>query len=64
MEEKDVALLDSSRSSTRVDSITERNARLKREIGRGEAVYTAAELDKLQQQLDDYEELFRVLNHC
>jgi uncharacterized small protein (DUF1192 family) len=64
VEEKDLALLDSSRSSTRVDSITERIARLKREIGRGEAVCTAAELEKLQRQLDDYEELFRVLTHC
>ena len=63
MEEKDVALLDLSKSSTRVDSITERIARLKREIGRGESVYTAAELEKLQRQLDDYEEMFRVLNH-
>jgi uncharacterized small protein (DUF1192 family) len=64
MEEKDMALLDSSRSSTWVDSITERIARLKREIGRGDAVYTAAELEKLQRQLDDYEEMFRVLNQC
>ena len=52
MEEKDVALLDLSKSSTRVDSITDRIARLKREIGRGESVYTAAELEKLQRSLN------------
>ena len=63
LDEKDHALLNPDRSPTRTDSITERIGRLKREIARGEAVYTPAELAKLQKMLEEYERLMENLTH-
>ena len=54
MADKDRALLDDSVSPTRTDSITERIARLKREIARGEAVYSPEELKRLERMLEEY----------
>ncbi len=61
MTEKDLALLDSNLSPTRVDSRTERLVRLRREIFRDEAVYAPAELSRLRRQLEEYEERLKVL---
>jgi uncharacterized small protein (DUF1192 family) len=60
---KDMALLDATLSPTRVDSLSERLARLRREISRGAAVYSPAELSRLQRQLEEYEELLKVLSN-
>ena len=57
MTEKDLELLDSRLSRTRTDSINELIARLKRELARGEAVYTPDELQKLAAKLEEYEHL-------
>ena len=54
MADKDRALLDDSVNPTRTDSITERIARLKREIARGEQVYSPEELKRLERMLEDY----------
>jgi len=40
------------------DSIQEREAKLQNELNKGTAVYTPAELKKLQTKLDDYRALF------
>lgn len=63
MVERDEALLDGSRAAGRCDSITERLARLRREIDKGETAYTAGELRRLERQLAEYEELYRTLLH-
>ena len=52
---KDLALLNGDKSPTRTDSITDRIARLKREIARGGEVYTPGELKKLEKMLEEYE---------
>ena len=54
MADKDRALIDDSVSPTRTDSITERIARLKREITRGERVYSPEELKRLERMLEEY----------
>ncbi|BDV44501.1 hypothetical protein GURASL_34240 [Geotalea uraniireducens] len=63
MNDRDESLLDSTKVAGRCDSITERIERLKREIGKGEAVYTVAELRRLERQLEEYEGLYRNLLH-
>jgi hypothetical protein len=63
MTEKDLEMLGEVASALRTDSIIERIARLNREIGRGEAVYSAAELRRLRQKLEEYEALLAVLMH-
>jgi hypothetical protein len=55
MPEKDRELLDSRLSRNRTDSIFELIARLKREVARGEAVYSPDELKRLTAKLEDYE---------
>ena len=63
MTEKDLEMLGEVAGALRTDSIIERIARLNREIGRGEAVYSAAELLRLRQKLEEYEALLAVLMH-
>ncbi|HEX5773874.1 MAG TPA: hypothetical protein VFY07_06080 [Geomobilimonas sp.] len=62
-EEKDRALLGEGPNPRRTDSITERLARLRRELDRGEAVYTPSELRTLQRQLEEYEHLQEILQY-
>ncbi len=63
MEGRDEVLLDPERSATRVDGITERIARLKREIAKGAQVYTTEEIGKLESMLEEYEKLLTILQH-
>lgn len=61
MQEKDESLLDAAQSPLRSDSITERIDRIRKEIARGEAVYTRQELMRLRAMLDDYEQLLHTM---
>lgn len=63
MGERDESLLDSEKLAGRTDSITERIARLKREIAKGTAVYTPEEIGRLERKLADYEEMYYNLMH-
>jgi hypothetical protein len=62
MTEKNWALLDCDRSPLRTDSIIELIASLKRELGKGEGIYTSAEREKLAAKLADYELMLDRLN--
>lgn len=62
-EEKDRELLGEIPTFRRTDSISERLTRLRREIARGEAVYTSAELHTLERQLEEYEHLEKMLQY-
>ncbi|GFE56879.1 hypothetical protein [Geobacter sp. AOG1] len=62
-EVKDRELLGEEPNPRRTDSITERLVRLRREIARGEAVYTPAELRTLERQLEEYEHLQEMLQY-
>ena len=59
--DRDLEMLDELRSAGSTDSITERIDRLKRELGRGEAVYSRKELQLLQRKLEDYEALLEAM---
>lgn len=61
MPEKDMEMLDSRLGPNRTDSIIELIARLKREIARGEAVYTAGELKTLTAKLQEYEQMLELM---
>ena len=61
MPEKDRTLLDSALSPNRTDSIIERIERLKREIARGEEVYSRDELKRLETMLEEYLSLHQTL---
>jgi uncharacterized small protein (DUF1192 family) len=62
VDEKDLSLLDSDLSPLRADSLTERIARLRREIDKGSTTYSRMELDRLQQALCEYEQMLERLN--
>ncbi|QEM69468.1 hypothetical protein FO488_15760 [Geobacter sp. FeAm09] len=59
---KDECLLVAMNCGKDVDSIQERIDRLNREIGRGTDVYTSEELQKLREQVDDYNRQFELIN--
>ena len=60
---KDLCLLYRENCPDRKESITEIIEHLKREIERGEAIYTKEELARLQRKLDEYEWLlYSILN--
>ena len=61
MAEKDLEMLGTAASAARTDSLPERIARLKREIGRGEVVYSGEELRLLQRKLDECELLLEAM---
>jgi hypothetical protein len=61
MAEKDLEMLGKVASATSTDSLPERIARLKREIGRGEAVYSGEELRLLQRKLEECELLLEAM---
>ncbi len=61
MAEKDLEMLGEAASAARTDSLPERIARLKREIGRGVEVYSAEELRLLQRKLEECEALLAAL---
>ena len=61
-EGKDLALLHGG-SRLQTDSLPERINRLRREIDRGEGVYSREELRVLERRLEDCEEMYRVLQH-
>ena len=63
MGDKDLEMLGELPAATSTDSIHERIARLKKEISRGEAVYSRRELQLLQQKLEDYESLLFAMIH-
>jgi uncharacterized small protein (DUF1192 family) len=63
MMDKDLEMLGEARSAASTDSINERIDRLKREIGRGEAVYSRKELHLLQRKLEEYEALLDAMFH-
>lgn len=54
---KDECLLTSSRCSGQVDDIQQRIRRLNREIEKGSQFYTRQELDRLNQKLQEVEQL-------
>ena len=58
---KDLCLLNGENCPDRKETITELIERLKREIARGEAVYTRDELRRLEQKLEDYEYLLYLI---
>jgi len=62
-EDKDLELLGVAASPRRTDSITERIVRLRREISRGESVYTNGEILSLERQLEEYERLLEIIQH-
>ncbi|EHP85858.1 hypothetical protein GeomeDRAFT_2245 [Geobacter metallireducens RCH3] len=59
---KDMTLLHGD-SRLQTDSLPGRIKRLKREIARGESIYTREELGILERKLADSEEQFRVIQH-
>jgi hypothetical protein len=63
MMDKDLEMLGQVPSATSTDSLPERIDRLKREIGRGEAVYSRKELQLLQRKLEEYEALLEAMFH-
>ncbi len=63
VEDKDLELLGEKPSSLRTDSMAERIARLRRELARGEMVYTVAELHILKLRLEEYERLLEMIQH-
>ncbi len=56
-EEKDQCLLASKGCTTEVDSIQKKIKKLNGEIKKGKKVYSAEEIKKLQQKLDEAEKL-------
>lgn len=62
-DEKDRELLGDIPSPRRTDTLTERIERLRREIGKGERVYTPGELSTLERQLEEYEHLLEILQY-
>ena len=54
---KDLCILNGENCPERKETLTELIERLKREIARGEAVYTRDELRRLEWKLEDYEYL-------
>lgn len=52
-EEKDMCLLASKNCMTEVDSIQKKIKKLQAEIKKGKKVYSAEEIKKLQQKLDE-----------
>ncbi|MDR3580611.1 MAG: hypothetical protein P4L44_11675 [Oryzomonas sp.] len=58
---KDECLLVSMNCGRDTDSIQQRIYRLNREIGRGTDVYTPEELQKLQEERDDYQRQFDLM---
>ncbi|MCM2357525.1 MAG: hypothetical protein NDI77_05205 [Geobacteraceae bacterium] len=59
--EKDLCLLDSESCPDRKDDILQIIERLKREIAKGEKVYTLKEIKRLERKLEDYEFLLWML---
>lgn len=59
---KDLTLLHGD-PSRQTDSLPDRITRLKREIARGEAVYSREELGLLERKLDEAEADLRVIQH-
>ena len=59
--QKDECLLASKNCSTQVDDIQKRIHKLNKEIKKGTRVYTADELKKLQDKLNETDEMLRVL---
>jgi hypothetical protein len=62
-EGKDLCLVDSENCTFRVDSFGEKIARLRRELAKGTSVYTAAELARLEQKLQDYRRMAGALEY-
>jgi peptidoglycan hydrolase CwlO-like protein len=56
-EEKDQCLLASKGCATEVDSIQKKIKKLNAEIKKGKKVYSAEEIKKLQQKLDEAEKM-------
>lgn len=59
--EKDLYLLGQIESPARQDSLPERIEKLRREIAKGETLYTKDELLILRRKLDEGEDSLRVL---
>jgi len=59
---KDMTLLHGD-PRLQTDSLPDRIRRLKREIARGESVYTRRELQLLERKLAECEEQYRVIQH-
>ena len=60
-EEKDQCLLASKGCATEVDSIQKKIKKLQEEIKKGTKVYSAAEIKKLQEKLDEADKMLDVL---
>lgn len=56
-EEKDMCLLASKNCATEVDSLQKKIKKLNAEIKKGKKVYSAEEIKKLQQKLDEANDL-------
>ncbi|BEH11827.1 MULTISPECIES: hypothetical protein [Geobacter] len=56
-EEKDMCLLASKNCATEVDSLQKKIKKLNAEIKKGKKVYSADEIKKLQQKLDEANDL-------
>ena len=61
-EGKDECLLNGKNCPNAVDSLPERVAKLKREIGKGENVYTPEELKQLERKLKEANDVMRFLH--
>ena len=59
--EKDECLLASKNCTGQADDIYKRMHRLDKEIKKGKKVYTTAELKKLQEKLNETQELLRTM---
>jgi len=59
--EKDLCLLYAQKCSDRTDSLIEKISRLKAEIAKGDAVYTPAEITRLQVKLQEAEDMLDVI---
>ena len=60
-EEKDQCLLASKNCANQVDSLQQRIKKLNNEIKKGEKVYSAEELKKLEQKLKEADDILKVL---
>ena len=60
-EGKDECVLYGKNCPNAVDSLPERVAKLKREIGKGENVYTPEELKQLERKLKEANDMLRIM---
>lgn len=59
MIEKDLSLLDLTRSLTKTDSILEKIQRIQNALDKGSPVYTEDELEKLRNMMQEYLKLLK-----